>query len=217
MKKTHTKIVPETDLHGIIQRIKEEGLEEARKRSDEITKEGEKKTHEILEQARREAKEIIREAGEEAKKREEIGRKALDQAARDLILYIKESIVDTFNSILREECRNVLSGKTLITILLHLIEGWKEDTGGHANLEVLLSEKDLKELFDFSISKLKKSIKEGMEINAHPRIEAGFHVGIKGNNFYYDFTDEGVAEVLAAYLNPKLAIILDPIREGKKG
>ena len=211
------KEIPETNLDGLIRRIKEEGLEEARKKTEEITVSAEQRASEIVEEARQEAEAILKEAEEARKREEEAGRRALEQAARDTILRVKESLMQIFDIILKEETGKILSGKELERIIIRVIDEWIKDRDEGVQLEILLNEKERKTLKDFLLSKYKQKIKTGIEVNAHPRIEKGFHVEEKGNNFYHDFTDEGISDVLAAYLNPKLAEILDSGKQENEG
>jgi len=74
---------------------------------------------------------------------------------------------------------------------------------GDTDIELLVGESDRDVLFEGFLSKLNEEIKSGIELNTHPDIEGGFRVGMKDNHVYYDFTDEGIANVLAEYLNPK--------------
>ncbi|MDY6856689.1 MAG: hypothetical protein SWO11_18675 [Thermodesulfobacteriota bacterium] len=212
-----TKEIPETNLDGLIRRIKEEGLEEARKKTKEITVSAEERASEVVEEAREEAEAILKEAEEARKREEEAGKKALKQAARDTVLRVKESLMQIFDIVLKEETGKILSGKELEKIIIRVIDGWIKDRDEGVQLEILLNEKERKTLEDFFLSKYKQKLKTGIEVNVHPRIEKGFHVGEKGNNFYYDFTDEGISDVLAAYLTPKLAEILDSGKERKEG
>jgi len=211
-----TKEVPETNLDGLIQRIKKEGIEEAKTRSDEVIREAGKRASELIEQAKGKAETILKEAKEEIEKRDSIAKKALDQAARDVILSVREALIDMFGSIIKKECKEVFSGKALERILLTLIEGWQKDKDGDLNLEVLLSEAERSELSEIFLSKLKKKMKSGIELKVQPEIEGGFHVGIKGGNFYYDFTDEGIAAILAPFLSQELSAIVDPVRKRQK-
>ena len=50
--------------------------------------------------------------------------------------------------------------------------------------------------------------KKGLEIKPTADAKAGFVVSEKSGNAYYNFTSEGIAEILAEYLNPRLAEIV---------
>ena len=205
-----------TNLNDLIQKIKSEGIEEAEKESEEIIKEARLTVSKILDNARQDAEAIIKKAEEEVRKREGIGKMALEQAARDIILSIQTSLTEIFDSLIKREYQTVLSGKTLETVLIKLIEGWQKDEMGELNIELLLSESDRNALLEGFLSKLNEEIKTGIELKAHPNIEKGFRVGVKGSHVYHDFTDEGLAEVLAEYLNPRFYKFIDSLKKSVK-
>jgi len=205
-----------TNLNDLIQKIKAEGIEEAEKKSEEIIKEARLTAAKILDKARQDAETIIKKAEEEVRKKDGAGKMALEQAARDIILSIRTSLTEIFDSLIKREYQTVLSGKTLETVLIKLIEGWQKDEMGELNIELLLSESDRNALLEGFLSKLNEEIKTGIELKAHPNIEGGFRVGVKGSHVYHDFTDEGIAEVLAEYLNPRFYNFIDSLKKSVK-
>jgi V/A-type H+-transporting ATPase subunit E len=204
-----------TNLNDIIQKIKSEGIEEAERKSEEIIKEARLSASEILNKAGLDAASITEEAEERIRKREESSKIALEQAARDIILSIRTSLTEIFNSLIKREYQNVLSGKVLETVLYKLIEGWQKNEMGDTDIELLLSQSDRDTLFEGFLSKLKEEIKSGIELKIHPDIEGGFRIGVKDSHVYYDFTDEGIAGVLAEYLNPRFYDFIDSLQKGK--
>ena len=202
-----------TNLDALIQKIKSEGIGEAERKSEEIIKEARLAASEILNKARHDAAYIIEEAEESIKTKESISKMALEQAARDIILSILASLTEIFNSLIKREYQDILSGKTLETVLVKLIEGWQKNEMGDTDIELLLSESDRDTLFEGFLSKLKEEIKSGIELKVHPDIEAGFRIGMKGSHVYYDFTDEGITGVLAEYLNPRLYDFIDSLKK----
>jgi len=204
---------PKTNLSDLIQKIKSEGIEEAERKSEEIIKEARLAASEILNKARHNAASITEEAEESIRKKESISKIALEQAARDIILSIRTSITEIFDSLIKKQYQNVLSGKTLETVLFKLIEGWQKSEMGDTDIELLLSESDKNTLLEGFLSKLNEEIKTGIELKVHPDIEGGFRIGMKGGNVYYDFTDEGIADVLAEYLNPRFYDFIDSLKK----
>ncbi len=204
-----------TNLNNLIRKIKSEGIEEAERRSEEIIKNAKLAASEILKKAGLDATTITEEAEKNIRKKESVSEIALEQAARDIILSIRSSLTEIFNSIIKKEYQNVLSGKTLETVLVKLIEGWQKNEMGDADIELLLSETDRDNLFEGSLSQLKEKIKSGIELKAHPDIEGGFRIGMKDGHVYYDFTDEGITAVLAEYLNPRFYNFIDSLKKEK--
>jgi len=203
-----------TNLNDLIQKIKSEGIQEAEKKSEEIVKEAKLTAAKILNAAWHNANAITGKAEEEVRMKERMSKTALEQAARDIILRIRESLTEIFDSLMKRDFQDVLSGKTLEAVLMKLIEGWQRDKSGDLNLELFLNESDRKNLLEGFLSRLQDEIRAGIELKVHPNIERGFRIGMKGSHVSYDFTDEGIAEVLSEYLNPKFYKFLDSLRKG---
>jgi len=199
---------PNTDLGGLIERIKSDGIDEAKKRSEEIIKEAGAEAARIIDAARSEAGLMMEAADAEALKRETSGRKALELAARDAVIQVRGSITDMFGSIIKREYGGAVSGDNLAGLILKVIEGWQGSGKGDADLEVLLSDADRKVLFESFMSRLREDMKAGIELKVHPDIEKGFRIGEKEGHLHYDFSDEAVAELLSMNLNGGLAEIL---------
>ena len=205
-----------TNLNDLIQKIKSEGIQEAEKKSEEIVKEARITAAKILNEAWHNANAITENAEEEVRRRERISKTALEQAARDIILRIRESLTEIFDSLMKRDFQDLLSGNTLETVLMKLIGGWQRDKSGDLNLELFLNESDRKTLLEGFLSKLQDEIRAGIELNVHPNIERGFRIGMKGSHVSYDFTDEGIAEVLSEYLNPRFYKFLDSLRKERE-
>ena len=58
-------------------------------------------------------------------------------------------------------------------------------------------------------SSLKEDLRESITLKSSADISTGFRVALKGEEVYYDFSDEAVAEAIRTLLNPKLKEILD--------
>ena len=62
---------------------------------------------------------------------------------------------------------------------------------------------------------LKKELKESVTIRIGHGMTKGFRIGVKGEDVYYDISDESIAALLKSFLNPGLNAIVDP-QAGKK-
>ena len=50
---------------------------------------------------------------------------------------------------------------------------------------------------------------KGMEIKTDASLASGFKIGVKDGSAYYDYSAESVSELFAAYLNPKIAALVE--------
>ena len=205
-----------TNLNDLIQRIKQEGVEEARKKSSDIFREAEKTASVIVGRAKKEAMIIVDDAEKEIKKKQEASKKVIEHALRDALLSFRKAVVEIFDSIIKEECHAVLNKDLLEKILLNVIEAWQKDKDKNLDILLTLNETDRNALFEGFLMKLKEKIRGKIELKLSPDIEAGFYIGFRDESFYYDFTDEVIAQILSVYLDPKLCGIIDSVIKKKR-
>lgn len=192
------------NLNNLIQQIQSEGIQAAEKKSDEIIQKTKEKASLIIADAKRKAQAILQETEEEVRKRERNSNKAIELAARDLALNIQQSLIRQFESLIKKECRQSMSGNYLKDLLAKFIEAWTKNRDQDLNLEIFCSEGERDALFENFLARFQEELQEGIELKFHPDIEAGFRIGFKEENLYYDFTDETIADALAEYLSPKI-------------
>ena len=149
---------------------------------------------------------MISKSKAEMSRLESTGKEAIKQAGRDLILNIKNSLTDIFDSIINREVKEAYSEDVLKEVIPSIIKGWMDK--GLSEIDVILSQGDLKKLENKLLDDLSNEIKKGITVKAHSGISAGFRIGEKNGDSYYDFTEGGIAESLMEYLNPMLAQII---------
>ncbi|MBN2534243.1 MAG: V-type ATP synthase subunit E [Spirochaetales bacterium] len=199
----------EVQIQELIDKIKNEGIDKAEKKADQIEDEARKKAEKIIEDAHKKAEKIIENAKTEAGKFEITGKQAVMQAGRDLILSLRLNIIAIFNALVKKEIKKTFSRDILKEVLVKVINSWIEK--GVSDLSVLLSEDDLSSLEEFFSTQFADTLKKGVTIAAAKGIDAGFHISEKDSSAFYDVTDNGIAEALYQYLNPRLASCIEEV------
>ncbi|MBN2736943.1 MAG: V-type ATP synthase subunit E [Spirochaetales bacterium] len=200
----------EIQIQDLIEKIKSEGVQEAEKKSADIVKEAESKAAGIISSANDEAKQIIARAEADKTRLEQSGKQALEQAARDLILNLKNQITNLFDKVIKNQTKMSIDDSVLKETIVLLVKAWSE--GKEGALDVLLPEDKLASLKSYFEAQLKTAMEKGVELKASSQIESGFKIAMKDGSAFYDFTDQGIAENLALYLNQQLASILMNIK-----
>lgn len=195
----------ESKLEHLIEKIKSDGIEEAKKSAAEITGAAKKEADSLIKKAKADAEEIVANAKIEADKLKSNAESALKQASRDTVLVTKEKLLKLFDAAFKKELGQNMSTEFVKDLILKIIESWGRDK----NLEVLVSDKDLKQLKELVFLKGRKELQETVTIKVDKGISKGFRVGLKDNDVYYDFTDESIADFLGEFLNPGIREILD--------
>ena len=192
-------------LENLIEKIKKEGVEGGRKASEEMIQKAALDADGMIKKAKREAEGIVKEAEKEAARFRKNAELAVKQAARDSELLLKEKVTQLLDSLLKGEIIRALSPDVMKELIVKMIGKWS----GKEGVEIVLSEKDRKQLKDVILTSLKKEIKETVTIQVSQDIAHGFRIGLKGKNIYYDFSDESISEMLKLFLNPDIQEILE--------
>lgn len=195
----------ESKLEHLIEKIKSDGIEEAKKSAAEITKKARKEADEIIRNAEDQAEKIIAAAQKEAEKLQSNAEAALKQASRDTVLVTREKLQKLFDTAFKKELGATLSPEFVRELIIKIVESW----GAGKELEALVSEKDLQKLQELLFKKAREELKETVTIKVDKGISNGFRIGLKDEAVYYDFTDESIAEFLAEFLNPRIREILN--------
>ncbi|MCL2191823.1 MAG: V-type ATP synthase subunit E [Treponema sp.] len=192
-------------VQELINKIKKDGIESATGEAAKIKQDAEAEARRIVEVARKEAEKITEKAKQDAERSEKAGVAALEQASRNLLLVFKDEVQALLDRLVLKELGDAYSDDILKKVIPELLSAWGKNQG---SLEVLLSAASLGKLQTFFQTKLAKEIKKGLELNSDAALAGGFRIANKDGSAYYDFSADSVAEMLCAYLNPKLAEIL---------
>ncbi len=197
----------DVQLQELIDKIKKAGVDSADKKAAEIQEQAEKKADEIIEQANSKAEDILKKAKSDTAKMERASEEAIIQAGRNMLLSFKDSLIKEVDKIIQEKTESVLSKDVLAKLVPETVKEWCKKSDA-SELSVLLSEKDLKSLESSIKTELKSQISKGLEIKPDKTLNAGFRIGVKNGQAFYDYSSESLAQMFSAYLNPKVAELL---------
>ncbi|MDR0600731.1 MAG: V-type ATP synthase subunit E [Treponema sp.] len=194
-------------LQELIDKIKRDGVEAASKEAEELRSQAQTEAKGIVDAAKKEAEGIVSRAKTDAERFEKAGTAALNQASRNLVLAFKAEIEALLGKIVSRETAKAYGEDTLKAALPEILKAWAS-RGADASFDVLLSEGELGKLQSWFNDKLAAELKGGVELKSDRNLGAGFRIAAKDGSAYYDFSAGSVAELLSAYLNPRLTEIL---------
>ena len=196
------------ELQSLLDRIQKDGVDKAEAEAAEIVKNAKDEANSIVAKAKEEAKELREEGKKDAKAFQERTEKALEQAARDIILTVEDAVSATMQAIVKDSVDEAMSIDVLKDALVEIVQAYVKKEKGSPDIELLLSAKDQKKVADFFAAKYAAAIKKGLTIKSDSEILSGFKVSISGGSVYHDFTQEAIVEALCAFLRPRLAEIV---------
>jgi len=194
----------DVQLQVLIDKIKQDGVASAEAEAGKIISESEKKAEAIIADAQAKAAEIIKNAKAETERMEKASEEAIVQAGRNMLLSFKDSLISELDGLIQAETAKAESKDVLAKLVPETVKAWVKNSDA-SELSVLLSEKDLADLEKSLTSELKAEISKGLEIKPDKTLSAGFRIGVNNGAAYYDYSAESLAEMFAAYLNPKVA------------
>ncbi len=197
----------DTQLNTIINKIKQDGVEEAEKKAKEIVESAEKQAETIIKAAKDKETQMLENAEKEAFSFTTNSKNLLKQAARDVLLGLKERVVEFFDRVVKGKVEETLDTDVLKKAIIKIADNFSPNKD--LKLEVVLSEQDKKSLEKTLFNAMKKQSKEFIQLKKSEQVKKGFRIGEKDKYSYIDFTNDGIAEIFKSYLNPKLIEMLD--------
>lgn len=174
----------EIQIQDLVQSIKHDGIEEAKKEASAIVDAARVQAQEIIEEAKKEASRMI----EDADRQIESSKALVKQAQRDASLSIRKELESQLDGILSSEVSKAMTGDQLSKVIVAALNG--EDPSKYA-LEV-------KAVDDTLRKGLSKEIEKGLEIR--PVKNASLKLCLKDGSGFYDLSDDEIANLLKQFL-----------------
>lgn len=199
-------------LQELIDKIKKDGVESASSQAEKIVQEAKAEARKIIEEAKKEAETIVAAGKRDAERLEKAGIAAIEQAARNLIISFQAEIQKLLDAVVKRDVTVAFDDEALKAAIPLLVSEWaKKESDAMA---VLLSSETLQRLEGYFSKKLAEELAKGVELKSDRNLSAGFRIASKDGSAYYDFSAEAVAELMSAYLNPRLSELLKTVAKG---
>lgn len=195
-------------IQAFLETIRKDGIERAEAEAEQILDEAKTEAERILDKARKDAERRIAEAEDRIARLEDSFSQSMKSAAATLVRSVRSEIVELCDRIVEEKAGEALSVDVMGKIIEKLADAWKPEREGDG-IEVLLNENDLQKLEKAATSSLRERFLSGVVLKPVPDIKAGFRIGSQNGGMHYDFTAETIAEVISAYLSPRIAGFLE--------
>jgi len=195
-------------LQSLLDRIQREGVEKAETEADRIREEAEKRAAEIIGQAEAKVKSTVAEAEREANVFAQRGRRALEQAARDVLLSVRDAVNDTLSALVKQDVTAAFDKEGTVKLLAQVIDAYCRDRTGNAPIDVLVTPKLSKEIASHFLARLSAAAHKGLEIKPDGTVIAGFRIALVNDKLEHDFSSTAIAGALCQILRPHLAKIV---------
>lgn len=194
-----------TELQGLLDEIKKNGIDKADAESKSIIEKARKEADEIIAKAEKDAKSLRENAEKKAHETEEYGRTALTQAARDIVLSVSEALQAMARKLAETDAKQAMSAQDFTKVIAEAVKVYVEKSGS-GDVEVITTKAQQDAVSKHVQSRLGEEIRKGVKISTGT--SAGFRVRVEMGRIEHDFTPEAIVEAMAAYVNSDLAKLL---------
>ena len=197
------------ELQSLLEKIQEDGVKKADSEKERILAEAKTEADKITTDATEKAKEIVKKAEEKAKNDVERAENSIKQAARDISLALNAELRERLTGVAKECVGNAMTPEFMGEIILKMQEGFLSKSAGDPDLEVLLNKNDLEKMESLMKGAMFKDLKKKPDFSMGHDFDTGLKIGFKGDDLFFDFSDEVIAGLICAYVGPKLAAIIE--------
>jgi len=191
-------------LNSLIEKIKQEGIEEAEAKAKQIEAQAQQRARKIVEEATAKADTILSEAKQDLEKMRKSDELALAQAGRNLLITLRQEINTTLLKVIKEEVSGTLSNEMLSRILEKLI--LEQIANPDTEFIVVLTPEELTALDGF-FTKLQEKIKKRITLRQFRQFNRGFVISYDDGKSFFSFSDDALGEAIMTYLKPRMAAI----------
>ena len=196
------------ELEHLISKINQEGVEKGEKQAAEILARAKERAAAIVAEAEAAAKAHMAKAERDSLVYVERGTRSLEQAARDLLIGVGQSIETMIQDIVTSATDEALDPRTLKRMMVKMAQAYAEKNGTESSIELLIGEQDQAEILKFFAREYRRRLVSGLNITIDHGVRKGFRVVLENERVYHDFTKPAIAEALANFLRPHLAEIV---------
>lgn len=228
MKEEEKADFASSGVEQLIERLREKAVNAGQAKAEDIVADAQKRATWLISEAEREAKNIVSKAREEADALKNAGVDALNLAARDALLRLRDTLLGSFSQEVQRVVGEQMAQQKFIEQIIMALAGQVRDKTGlddNQQITLVLPEgiigveelrKNPEELKQGALSHLSASIagdllRKGVRFEVSDQFKSGLLIKLEENAMQIDFTDEAVAALLLKHLHPRFRALLQGI------
>ena len=220
--------ITSSGIEELIERLRNEGVISGQEKAEDLVTNAQKHAEWIIEKAELEAKQLIDKAHQQANAIKTSGEDALQLAARDALLKLRDTLLGSFSHEVMRVVGEQMTDKAFTEkLILGLASAVREKIALDEHKDIVISlpedvmgvdelRKNPEELKEGRLSQYTASIaanllRKGVKFEVADKITAGLSVRLVDDAMVIDFTDEAVAALLLEHIQPRFRALLQGI------
>jgi V/A-type H+-transporting ATPase subunit E len=212
------QIKTESSVQALIDRIRDQGVQNANREAARIVAEAESKAAQLLADAQKQAEQMRMKAAADIEAERSAAEEALKLSARDTIQRLKNVVGAAFETFVRRLVTQTAQDRQLMNNLILVLAGHSaEEFIKDKDIQILLSKAILTGTSDPKLRELGKQtilslssgmLREGVQLIPSDSVEGGAKVRLVGEQLEIDLSDKAIAKMLSEHLLPRFQAIL---------
>lgn len=202
-------------IQELTNKIYHEGISKAKTQANQIISEAEEKASEIIKSANLEKTRILEQAKTQSEELKKNTDSEIQLAMRQVISSFKQQITTLITTAQVESSVNgaFKNNEFIKNIILTLIKNWNPQKPEELQLNILLPEKDEKELAAFFKAKAITELNDGINIQFHSDVTNGFKIEPNDGSYIISFSDKDFENYFKGYVKERTKQILFGLSE----
>lgn len=215
-------------VEQLIERLREQAIDAGQAKAESIVTDAQRRATWLIGEAEQEAKNILKKAQAEADSIQTSGIDALNLAARDALLRLRDTLLGSFSQEVQRVVGEKMADQQFMEQLILALAGQVRDKTGldqQQQLTFLLPEtiigveelrKNPEELQQGELSHVSAAIagdllRKGVHFEVSDEVKSGLVIRLEDNAMLIDFTDDAVTALLLRHLQPRFRALLQGI------
>ena len=224
----HQNHIASSGVEALIERLRDEGIAAGQEKAEDIVINAQKRADWIVEEAKLEAQALLEKTQEEATAIKAAADDAMQLAARDALLKLRDTLLGSFSQEVRRLVNQELEDKDFIEKLILVLAGnvrEKAAVDESPTLTIQLPEdvvgieelkqnpEELKEgiLSRYTAHVAVGLLRQGIHFEVTDDISGGLTVRLDNEQMVIDFTEQTIAALLLEHLQPRFRALLQGI------
>ena len=195
-------------VQHLIDRIRRDAVEAGQSDAARIQQLAKDEASRIVEQAQARAAAVVAEAEQKARALLDRGGKALEQAARDLLLAIGQRLQSMLDELLASSVREALRPEVVEQMLVRLSEALAQNGFDEKAMTVIVSPGERDRVAAFALGKLREALQQGAQVHVDQNLRQGFRISFGNDTVRHDFTPASIAALLSQFVRPQLGEVV---------
>lgn len=196
------------ELQGLLDRIQQEGVARAEAEAAQIVATAREQAARVTAEAETAARARVEQAERDAQAFQDRAVRALEQAARDILLSVGAALDRLFGELARREAAAVLTPELVADLMRVMTERYAASAEARDGMTLLVPPEHEAGIAVLLRARLGDALSKGVTVAPEGSLKAGFKLALDHGRIQHDFTAPAIAEAIARVVRPHLAEIV---------